>query len=254
MLRPVEGGHPGWSALLAPEWVAPLAVLLGGVLLHSMNVLLVATVLPSIVAEVGGAALMSWPTTAYLASSIVAAACTSVLTAAVGPGRAFATGALIFCAGTLLCAFAPAMGLVIAGRFGQGAGGGLLSAAAYVVVRARFPEPLWPRVFALLAGVWSISVLVGPLVGGVFATYGSWRGAFFAVAAIAGLLAGVALRALPAVRVSRDLRPRVPAGRVGLISLAIAAMSLAAIAATPAGKGGLIAGAIVTLAVTLRLD
>src|SRR5262247_2335453 len=79
----------GWLALLTPEWIPALAVLLGGVLLHSMNVLLVATVLPSIVADVGGAALMSWPTTAYLASSIVATTCTGLLTAVAGPGRAF---------------------------------------------------------------------------------------------------------------------------------------------------------------------
>lgn len=246
---------PGWRALLASEQIPSLAVLLGGVLLHSMNVMLVATVLPSIVAEVGGAALMSWPTTAFLASSIVAAACTGLVTAAVGPGRAFAAGALVFCSGTLLCAFASAMGQVIAGRFVQGAGGGLLSAVAYVVVRSTFAEPLWPRVFALLAGVWSISVLVGPLVGGLFATYATWRGAFFAVAALAGLLALVALRALPARGAAdRGARSRVPGGRVALIGLAIAAMSLAAIAGTPVGKTGLIATAVVALAVMLRLD
>jgi MFS family permease len=73
-------------ALLRREWIPALAVLLGGVLLHSMNVLLVATVLPSIVDEVGGAELMSWPTTAFLASSIVAATCTGLLTALTGPG------------------------------------------------------------------------------------------------------------------------------------------------------------------------
>jgi len=51
----------------------PLGVLLGGVLLHSMNMLVTATLLPSIVTDVGGANLMSWPTTAFVASSIVAA-------------------------------------------------------------------------------------------------------------------------------------------------------------------------------------
>src|ERR1700730_9737649 len=101
-----QRGHPGWGALLTPAWIPSLAVLLCGVLLHSMNVLLVATVLPSIVTEVGGAALMSWPTTAYLAFSIVAATCTSLVTAAVGPGRTFAGGAVVFCVGTLLCALA----------------------------------------------------------------------------------------------------------------------------------------------------
>ena len=242
-------------ALLTPDWIPCLAVLFGGVLLHSMNVLLVATMLPSIVAEVGGAALMSWPTTAYLACSIVAATCAGLVTAAVGPGRAFAGGALVYGVGTLLCACAPAMGQVIAGRFVQGGGGGLLSAVAYVVVRGTFPESLWPRVFALLAGAWSISVLVGPLVGGAFATYGNWRGAFFAVAALAGLLALVALRALPTHRAAgRGAWPRVPGGRLVLIGVAIAAMSLAGLASMAVAKACLILAAAASLVVTLRLD
>ena len=253
--RSGDGGHQGWLALLTPARISSLAVLLGGVLLHSMNVLLVATMLPSIVAEVGGAALMSWPTTAYLACSIVAATCAGLATATVGPGRAFAGGALVYCVGTLLCAFAPAMGQVIAGRFVQGGGGGLLSAVAYVVVRGTFPESLWPRVFALLAGVWSISVLVGPLVGGAFATYGNWRGAFFAVAALAGLLALVALRALPTDRAAgRGAWPGVPGARLALIGVAIAAMSLAGLISMVAAKACLISAAVVSLVVTLRLD
>src|SRR6476661_3358820 len=51
----------GWSMLLRREWLAPLAVLLGGILLHSMNVLMLATVLPTVVSELGGASLMRRP-------------------------------------------------------------------------------------------------------------------------------------------------------------------------------------------------
>ena len=61
--------EPSWSALLEPGLAMPLAVLLGGVLLHSMNMLVTATLLPSIVSDLGGAHLMSWPTTAFVASS-----------------------------------------------------------------------------------------------------------------------------------------------------------------------------------------
>jgi MFS family permease len=253
--RPDRAAEVGWRAVLRPAWIPSLSVLLGGVLLHSMNVLLLATVLPSIVDEVGGAAMLSWVTTAFLASSIVAATGTGLLTGAVGARRTFAAGALVFCAGALVCAFAPTMDQVVAGRFVQGFGGGLLSAVVYVLVHSTFPETVWPRVFALLAGVWSVSVLVGPLVGGVFARYGSWRGAFLAVAGLAGLLALVGLRTLPAPRVGRrQARPRVPVGRVTLICLAILAVSVAAIADRPAAKAALIAAAVAALAVTLRLD
>ena len=53
--------EPSWSALLTPRLILPLAVLLGGNLLQSMNLLITATLLPSIVADIGGARLMSWP-------------------------------------------------------------------------------------------------------------------------------------------------------------------------------------------------
>jgi MFS family permease len=129
----------GWRALLAPSLVLTLSILLGGVLLHSMNVLITATLLPSIVAELGGANLMSWPTTAFVASSIIAASGTSLVNGEFGNRRAFSGGAVIYAAGAVLCACAPSIGFVIAGRFVQGLGGGLLSALAYVLVRNAFP-------------------------------------------------------------------------------------------------------------------
>ena len=76
-----------WRALLAPRLMITLCVLLGGVLLHSMNVLITATLLPSVVAELGGANLMSWPTTAFVAASIIAASGTSLVGARFGNRR-----------------------------------------------------------------------------------------------------------------------------------------------------------------------
>ena len=51
-------GAIGWTELLARRLILPLGVLLGGVLLHSMNVLITATLLPSIITDLGGANLM----------------------------------------------------------------------------------------------------------------------------------------------------------------------------------------------------
>jgi hypothetical protein len=64
---PVMSETVGWSALMERRWLPVLVALVGGVLLHSMNVLMLATVLPSIVEDVGGTAMMSWPTTGFLA-------------------------------------------------------------------------------------------------------------------------------------------------------------------------------------------
>jgi len=243
----------GWSMLLRREWFAPLAVLLGGILLHSMNVLMLATVLPTIVGELGGAPLMSLPSTAFLASSIIAATCAGLGTATFGARDTYAVGAAVFTAGAIVIALAPAMEWVIAGRFVQGFGGGLIAGVAYVLVRSTFPEAAWARVIALLSGMWSVAILVGPLAGGVFAKYGQWRGSFVMVAAIAAVLALGAFRVLPAAR-STAKRSAFPGARLALVCAAIAGSSSAAVAPSPVAKALLIVLAIVLLAAMLRLD
>src|SRR6185503_10923449 len=99
----------GWGMLLRREWLGSLAVLLGGILLHSMNVLMLATVLPTVVGELGGASMMSLPSTAFLASSIIAATCAGLGTATFGARSTYAVGAAFFTAGAFVIAVAPAM-------------------------------------------------------------------------------------------------------------------------------------------------
>jgi MFS family permease len=245
----------GWRSFLKSEWLPTLVVLLGGVLLHSMNVMLLMTVLPSIVGELGGVAMMSWPATAFLASSIVAATCAGMLSAAVGARTAFCLGVLIFGLGALLCAIAPTMGWIVVGRLIQGFGGGLQAAAAYVAVRATFPEAAWPRAIALMSSSWSLSALLGPLVGGLFARAGHWRGAFVATAMIAGILAVGAFFILrPRESRRATAATGMAAGRVALICVAIAAMSAASIVGPPLAKAALIVLTIGALAAMLRID
>jgi MFS family permease len=244
----------GWRSLLRPEWLLTLAVLLGGVLLHAMNALLLMTVLPSIAGELGGVAMMSWPATAFLASSIVAASCAGLFAATAGTRTVFCLGAAVFGLGALLCAAATTMGWIVVGRLVQGFGGGLVSASAYVAVRATFPEAAWPRAIALMSSSWSVSVLLGPLIGGLFARAGYWRGAFVATAIIAGVLAVCAFVVLPPRTTGRPASADVPAGRVALLCAAIAAMSAASIVGSSLAKAGLIVCTFGALIAMLRLD
>ena len=249
--RPVANG---WRSLLRLELLPTLAVLLAGVLMQSMNVLLLVTILPSIVGELGGVAMLSWPASAYLATSIIAASCAGMLASTVGARTVYCAGVTIFAVGALIASAATAMGWVVIGRLVQGFGGGLEVAVAYVLVRATFPEPLWPRVIALMSSSWSASVLIGPLVGGMFARFGSWRAAFVATAAIAGCLALGAFFVLPSTSARASSVPRVPAARVALIGLAIGATSWATIVASPFAKVALILAAVVALVAMLRLN
>ncbi|ANK81519.1 MAG: hypothetical protein TEF_12505 [Rhizobiales bacterium NRL2] len=249
-----DAGRVGWREVLQPEWLPALAVMLAGILLHSMNVMLVATVLPSIVADIGGAHLIAWAMTAFMAASIVAATSSGLINRAVGPRGGYLIGAAIFALGSLACAMAPSMIDVIMGRIVQGFGGGMVAATAYVLVRKTFPQRLWPRVFAMLASVWSISVLIGPLLGGVFANLGHWRGAFLTVAGISAALACLTFFALPRLAAGEMDCPRLPALRLLLLVLAIAAMSFASVFEAPPAKGAMIALAGAAFVLMLRRD
>lgn len=216
-----------WRDLFVPVLRVPLGVLCTGVLLHSMNALLMSTVMPSAVKDIGGLEYMAWPSTAFLATSVIAASAGSVVRAAVGGRAGYALAALMFGLGSLIAGLAPGMGWLVFGRAVQGVGGGLISSLAYVMVRNVFPAILWPRTFALFSSIWGIAVLIGPLIGGVFASLGFWRGAFLVVAVIAITLTLLAFVVLP-----RDAdRPDTgvfPGFRLSLVALGIVMLSLAA--------------------------
>jgi MFS family permease len=197
---------------------------------------------------------MSLPSTAFLASSIIAATCAGLATTIFGARAAYAAGAGVFTLGAVVIALAPAMEWVIAGRFVQGLGGGLIAGVAYVLVRSTFPEQAWAHVIALLSGMWSVAILVGPLAGGAFAQFGHWRGSFVMVAGIGGVLALGAFRVLPAARIAAAHRPAFPGARLALICAAIASSSSAAVVPSPIAKALLIALAVAFLAAMLRLD
>lgn len=231
-----------------------LAVILGGVLLYAVNALLTATILPSAIGDFGGIAYITWPTAAFFASSIAAASGAGLLKTRIGASRAFVLAAIVFALGAMVCAFSAGMNEFVAGRFLQGAGGGLLSALAYVLVQNNFPESMWPRAFALISGSWGVAVLLGPLIGGVFANAGSWRGAFFFVAAAAGLLAVAAAAVLTPDRPQHASTPVYPLARLGLLALSIVAMSVAQVTSNASGKALLILLSVGSAAWMLRLD
>jgi predicted MFS family arabinose efflux permease len=98
-------------------------------------------------------------------------------------------------------------------------------------------------------------VVAGPLIGGVFANSGNWRGAFFTVAGGGCLIAIGVLAVLPAGKETRRTpERRFPIFRVTLICAAIALLSLAGVSAGPASRGVLIGAALAAFALILRID
>jgi MFS family permease len=113
---------------------------------------------------------------------------------------------------------------MLAGRALQGFGGGLVFALSYVIIRIIYSEALWPRAMALVSGMWGVSTLFGPALGGIFAELDVWRAAFWAVAGVAISLLTLAFAVLP--KRSRDGGERSPLAVLQLALLAGAVMAI----------------------------
>ncbi|MBZ7924003.1 MFS transporter [Ensifer adhaerens] len=207
---PAPQQETGWRALLTGDNAVHSLVLSGGVALHALNVYVVTTIMPSIVREIGGLEYYAWSTTVFVAASILGAALSARLLGAVGAGRAYAVGALVFGLGTLFCATAPSMAMLLAGRAIQGFGGGLLYALAYGVIRLVFRPELWTRAIGLISATWGTATLIGPAIGGMFAEFSTWRVAFWSLLPLTALLAALAFSTLPRKAANDEGRTPLP--------------------------------------------
>ena len=217
-----------WRALFSGTHALAAVVLAGGVALQAIETFVGSTVLPSAVLEIGGLELFAWNTTIFIVFSIVAAVCAAMRPLGIGDRALYLWAAAAFAIGSLICGLAPTMPVMLAGRALQGFGGGLLTATSYALIRVVIPQPLWGRAFALISSVWGIATLLGPTLGGVFATLGAWRWAFHLLVPCALLLALLALRALPAGGNGTGAR-RFPLIQILLLIGAVLAVSVASI-------------------------
>src|SRR5690242_16702628 len=137
----------------------------------------------------------------------------------IGRKRAFAIGSVIYGAGSLTTAVAQSLPVLIVGwSFLEGVGAALILPAIVALVAANFPPEGRPRAYGLVMAAGAVAVAVGPLIGGVFTTYWSWRFVF------AGeVLIVVAILFL--VRRIAD-EPRAPQPRIDLVGVVLSAAGL----------------------------
>ena len=230
---PVEP-QAGWRELLSRQYMPQLLVLCLAIWVHAANSMLTATTLPEAVGEIGGLRLISWAFALYLMGSIVAATGISTCVATYGLRVTMLASTLVYTAGCVICAAAPVMPILLAGRTVQGIGGGALVALVFIAQDRFFPNRLVPKIMACLSVVWMVSALCGPLIGGSFATAGLWRFAFWTFA-LQGLLLAAAVQPLLArARPDAQLQARpIPVMRLALIACAIFAISTAGTMSSP---------------------
>ena len=223
-----------------------------GVWLHSADTLVTATIAPDIVADLHGITYINWTISLYEVGAIIAGAATAAMCARFGIRGLFAGACGVYSGGCVLGALAPNMAVLIFGRLVQGMGGGILLTLCYVAVEAWFSPKLFARLFGIIAAIWGVGSLLGPLLGGAFAGSHAWRGAFWVFAAQSIVLAALARRSFPAT-------PRQPDNPWPVVPLVVLSAGTLLIAESGALNHALLGGAICAvgaglLCLAARLD
>jgi len=229
----IDPGTPpaSWADLLSGRNALRSITLAGGIGMHATNVYIVTTILPSVVKDIGGLEYYAWATSLFVVASIIAAGVASRLVEWIGYRAACLLALLVFSLGSAGCALAPHMMWLLAARTVQGFGGGVLVALSYAMIRVVFAPPLWSRAMALMSGMWGISTLSGPAIGGMFAQAGSWRGAFWALLPAAVVLAFLVQFTLkvPAETRSEEKPNSIPILKILLLAAAVLSVSAASL-------------------------
>jgi MFS family permease len=96
-----------------------------------------------------------------------------------GRKRAFTIGCVVYACGSLTTSLAPNLTVLMIGWSGlEGLGAVLILPAIVALVASNFPRPERPRAYGLVAAAAAIAAALGPLIGGAFTTYASWRWVF----------------------------------------------------------------------------
>lgn len=223
-------GFVSWREFLRSRYAPSLVLVCLAVWLHAADSLIIATMLPSIVAEIGGAGLVGWSVSLYEIASVVAGAASALLTLRYGLRSPMSLAAALFAFGCTLSAIAPSMPVVLLGRVFQGLGGGGLVAMAFVAVGVIFPRRYTARALAVVSTFWGLSAFLGPLLGGLFVEYAHWRWGFACFAAMAFTLAvWIAWRPEQNMPQQAQSHSGFPWRRLGLLCIAVLMASYASV-------------------------
>tara|TARA_R110002124_G_scaffold2850_14_gene18744 strand:- start:427 stop:1818 length:1392 start_codon:yes stop_codon:yes gene_type:complete len=220
--------NSGWGQLREKGRLSRFVLICLGIWLDAADVLMTATIMPSVAAEIGGYAYFAWTVAGFILGAILAGATAGQISLRIGLRSSTVLAALVYVVGCIISAMAGDIASFLIGRVLQGVGAGWVVGLCYVAIGTVFPESLWPRVLAAVSGVWGGATLLSPLIGGLFAEAGLWRWAFWFFAVQGAGFAVAAWFLLSPVR-PKEERSALPLAQLALLTLGIVAIASAGI-------------------------
>ncbi|MCH7998731.1 MAG: MFS transporter [Chloroflexi bacterium] len=179
MAATVPPGVQSFSQLSTRTRVVVMAGTLLGLFTAAMDMTVVSTSLPRIVASLGGLGLFPWVFTSFMITSTTAVPIVGKLTDLFGRKPFYIAGVAILLLGSVLSGSSQTMEQLIAFRAVQGLGAGMIMGIAFAIVGDVFPPAERGKWSGLMAGVFASASVLGPLIGGTLTDHASWRWVFY---------------------------------------------------------------------------
>ncbi len=206
------------------RWAVTIGVMTG-MFIAALEATVVGTAMPTVIASLGGLNHYSWVFSAYLVTSTVTVPVWGKLSDLYGRRLLYQIGIGIFLLGTLLSGFSETMTQLIIFRAIQGLGAGALIPLGMTIIGDIFTLEERAKMQAYFSGVWGISSVIGPVIGGFITDQISWRWVFFVnlpIGIIAALIMGFSLKE-PKIQT----RPKIDYAGATLLMAAISLLMLA---------------------------
>ena len=195
------------------------------ILLASLDQTILSTALPTIVAELDGVSAMSWVVTAYVLAATIVMPLYGRLGDLVGRRPLFLAAIGLFLLGSVVGGFAQGMPELVVGRFVQGLGGGGMVITAQALVADVIPPRQRAAYLGVLGGVFAVSSVAGPLLGGFFVDGPGWRWAFWINLPVGGAALLACALTLPRPTGPRH-RPRIDGAGMALLAVGVTSLVL----------------------------
>jgi len=219
-----ESIYPKVEMSNARRWAVTAGVMTG-MAIAALEATVVGTAMPTVIASLGGINHYSWVFSAYIVTSTVTVPVWGKLSDLYGRRLMYQLGILVFLLGTLLSGISSSMTELIIFRAIQGLGAGALIPLGMTIIGDTFTLQERAKMQAYFSGVWGLSSIIGPVIGGFVTDQLTWRWVFFInlpIGVVAAIIIGLALKEPKVKR-----KPTIDYAGAALLMLAISLLMLA---------------------------
>lgn len=161
--------------------------------IFALDQTIIATILTTVGTKFNSFAQVGWLSSGFLLAMAVFIQPFGKLSIIIGRKWAMVVAIILFEGGSLMCALASSMNVLIGGRVLAGVGGAGINSGVFVIASEVVPINKRPFALSIFSVTFAIASVLGPLIGGAFTSHVTWRWAFYINLPVGGLALAVFL-------------------------------------------------------------